>query len=654
MDYKGYYLGDVTETRNKEGKLTMNKMDVYHNGIRIGSIVGEYREWAKQFLYRYVLIADDSYYNERGYADSKTISACKKALIEAYEKFEHKTSSAGKSRVHCRQLPEFDKDFYPTPSWLCGMLFSEFGVKINGQYFKRDVKYVLEPSAGKGDMIENYFSYLNKDWRDSASNVDLDAVEIDPNLQAILKGKGIRVVSNDFLQYNTNKKYDLIIMNPCFSDGCRHLLKAIDMQRNGGQIACILNAETILNPFSNERKVLVQQLKKYNAKIKYVDNAFSKSERKSDVRVALIWINIPNCCGESEILSRLKKADESEKRAKNIEITDVTLGNFVDGIVSRFNFESKLITELIREYEAVKPYILRNADSSYQYNSPILSLKIGDSDYNGINDAIRMLRHKFWEELLNNDELTDRFTATLRSKYQQMISDMSDYDFNHFNVYQVIERMRSDVFGGIKEEIYKVFDKLSEEYSYYPESGKTNVHYFNGWKTNKAHKVGMKAIIPAYGVFASNGWTSSYSCVEAAYKALGDIEKVLNYLDLDITADVDLIATLKRNISNGITKNISCKYFSVTFYKKGTVHIKMHPEAERVIDALNIYVCKGRNWLPPCYGKVPYDNMTEEEQRIIDEFQGKEKYKQVTDNPQLYFFDENGNDLPLAQLTVSA
>ena len=34
-------------------------------------------------------------------------------------------------------------------------------------------------------------------------------------------------------------------------------------------------------------------------------------------------------------------------------------------------------------------------------------------------------------------------------------------------------------------------------------------------------------------------------------------------------------------------------------------------------------------WLPPTYGKVRYDDMDEESRRVVDEFQGREKYDEV-------------------------
>lgn len=139
--------------------------------------------------------------------------------------------------------------FYPTPKNLIEKMFS-------GLDFKK-IKNILEPSAGKGDIVDElrkkeqlYSSTYNK------FSLDIDCIEIDQNLQYILKGKNYRVVHNDFLTYNTMKEYDLIIMNPIFSNGCKHLLKALEMQaRNGGMIVCLLNAETLKIHIAKNEKI---------------------------------------------------------------------------------------------------------------------------------------------------------------------------------------------------------------------------------------------------------------------------------------------------------------------------------------------------------------------------------------------------------------
>ena len=131
----------------------------------------------------------------------------------------------------------FNKEFYPTPKWLIQKMLDSIDIE--------KVKYILEPSAGKGDIIDAIKEKYENTYRYNKPDLDIDAIEVDENLRLLLKGKEYKVVFNDFLNFNTYKKYDLIIMNPPFSCGDKHLLKAIEMQKDGGAIICLLNAETI-------------------------------------------------------------------------------------------------------------------------------------------------------------------------------------------------------------------------------------------------------------------------------------------------------------------------------------------------------------------------------------------------------------------------
>ena len=83
------------------------------------------------------------------------------------------------------------------------------------------------------------------------------------------------------------------------------------MQKNGGTIVSLLNAETIKNPYSNERKQLTNLLDKYNAEIEYIENAFSSADNTTNVEIALIKVYIPNKVHtDSEILTSLIKSEE--------------------------------------------------------------------------------------------------------------------------------------------------------------------------------------------------------------------------------------------------------------------------------------------------------------------------------------------------------
>ena len=126
-------------------------------------------------------------------------------------------------------------------------------------------------------------------------------------------------------------------------------------------------------------------------------------------------------------------------------------------------------------------------------------------------------------------------------------------------------------------------------------------------------------------------------CASGAYNCLCDIEKVLNYLDGNMTAEINLDYTLKDAERIGKTKNIECKFFNVTFYKKGTMHITF--TNLDLLEKFNIYAARNRRWLPPNYGKVKYQDMTAEERAVVDDFQGKEAYEKVIQKKEYYISD---------------
>jgi 16S rRNA A1518/A1519 N6-dimethyltransferase RsmA/KsgA/DIM1 with predicted DNA glycosylase/AP lyase activity len=216
-------------------------------------------------------------------------------------------------------------EFYPTPRKIISKMVSKINLDM--------METMLEPQAGKGDIAD----YIKEQTKYRNSQIEIDTIEIDENLRHILKGKGFRVVHDDFLTFNTFMSYDAIIMNPPFSGGDKHLLKALELQKRGGNIVCLLNAETIRNPYTNIRKELVQKLEDYNAEIEYIQDAFIDAERKTDVEVALITVNIPKPKRESTIVDRLRQEECYE--SKILGSNAVVDSDFLEAIVAKYNFE---------------------------------------------------------------------------------------------------------------------------------------------------------------------------------------------------------------------------------------------------------------------------------------------------------------------------
>ncbi|QST02792.1 DUF4942 domain-containing protein (plasmid) [Pontibacillus sp. ALD_SL1] len=519
-----------------------------------------------------------------------------------------------------------NRDFYPTPEHLIQAMVK----KIN---FKR-IRSVLEPSAGKGDLAKRILEDMKGASNNKDRDVDLDVIEKDQTLQHILKGEGYRLVHDDFLTLNTFKKYDAIIMNPPFSSGDKHLLKALEMQQSGGEILCLLNAETLKNPYSNTRKDVLQKLEQYDAVIDFIEEGFKSAERTADVDVALVYINIPKKEQTSLITERLKKAEPKDKKGQE-DRNDVIPADFIEGIVQQYNYEVRAGLKLIEEYNALKPLMAASFHDDYR-KAPVLKMELEykDEEHSTLENAyIKQIRLKYWKALFNSDQFMGLFTSNLKRKYMEEVEKLKDYDFSYFNIYTIRIELSKEMIKGVEETILNLFDEFSHRHHYSETC--SNIHLYNGWKTNKAYKINRKVIIPlsAFDDFWGTFNLTGYKVTDK----LKDIEKVFNYLDGGLTEELDMEEALKRAQDQQETKKIDLKYFSVTFYKKGTCHIEF--KNKELLHKFNLFGSERKGWLPPCYGKKNYDTMTKEEQEVVQSFEGETSYQNVMKHQSYYFVE---------------
>ncbi|GAA0082855.1 DUF4942 domain-containing protein [Clostridium sp. CTA-6] len=531
---------------------------------------------------------------------------------------------------------ENNKDFYPTPKKLINKMLENIDL--------REMKTILEPSAGKGDIVEiikeKKRAQRRNDYYSSKDiKYDIDCIEIDENLQMILKGKGFRVIHNDFLTYNGFKKYDLIVANFPFSQGDRHLAKALELIENGGNLVCLINAETIKNPYSNLRRVLLKRLNKYDANIEYLQEEFINAERKTNVEVALIKVKIKNKNKDSIILEKLKQEEMINKQNQQNNNTLIN-GDFLTGIVQQYNFEIKAGIKLINEYYNLRPLVLKSFKKDSCFNDSILHLSINGDKYDNtiqddtlINAYVKKVRYKYWEALFSNEKFTKLLTSNLLNEFRQKLTELQDYDFSLYNIKELQKQMNQNVVKGVEDTILSLFEEFSSQYSWYKECNK-NIHYYNGWSSNSAFKINKRIIIPlsSYGIL---GDRLDYGY--KFYEKLKDIEHVFDYLDGGKTENTNLKEILDEAEKERQTKNIKTKYFSINTYKKGTTHLTFLNE--ELLKKFNIFGSCKKGWLPFSYGKCKYEDMSDKEKEIVDEFEGKESYKKTMKNLDYYIYE---------------
>ncbi len=515
-----------------------------------------------------------------------------------------------------------NKTFYPTPSHLVRKMWHKV---------ETGPRTILEPSAGKGDLIENIFSERRR--------ADVFAIEIDPDLQATLRGKGIKVLDSDFLSFAGPDKFDLIIANPPFDEGEKHLLKAIDIMYRG-EIVFLLNAETLRNPYSHTRKTLARQLDALGADVEYIKDAFWQAERKTRVEVALIHIQIKRQV-EDDLFSDCE--DKTALVNESIcEQNEVSTGKTIFEMVAEYNQCVQMGTDTIvsyyRNHKRIGKYLrLNDKPDAYDASDESLTAKMQKS----LNALLKALRKDYWCKTLELKEVTQRLTKAKREAFYHDLSDRSQMDFTEKNIRQFVLNVIKTYEQTLIAAVLDLFDMFSIRHAYRNIPEETNIHYFNGWKTNKAFKVKKRVIVPLYGSLGSpflgwSGWKLDYQAAET----LRDFDLVMSYFD-GLSDYASLAKAIEYGFKDHETKGEST-YFKFKCHKKGTIHLEF--KNMDILRRFNVVACRGKGWLPQDYGAKTYEALTYEEKAVVDGFEGAKSYNKNRDRA--LFADSTMEALP--------
>ncbi|MBU0707051.1 DUF4942 domain-containing protein, partial [Patescibacteria group bacterium] len=500
-----------------------------------------------------------------------------------------------------------NKTYYPTPKPLIDKMLA----KIQG----KNIHKILEPSAGKGDIInalQNRHQYRNS---------DISAIEIDLDLQATLRGKYIKVIDGDFLTYAGPDKFDLIIANPPFDEGDKHLLKAIDILYRG-EIVFLLNAETIKNPYTNTRKELIKQLTKLNAEIEYIQEAFKDAERPTGVEIALVYIRVEKNI-EDDLFEDCK--DKAKKPVIEIEESyEVSTQNPIPELVAVYNETVKIGIETIlgyyRNYKKIGCYIGLNDKPDYDFDRTV---DMTEKAQKQVNELLVVVRTKFWRRTLTLPEVKKRLTQQKQEEFETKLVEHCNMDFTESNIRQFVLNLIKGFNTTLMDVVVEVFDKFTIKHHWNEDNlYNENIHYFNGWKTNKAFKVGKKVIIPCYGL--TDRWNNSFKLdTYDTSRNLQDIDVVMDYFrdTSNCWQGLSIVHAIEAAFKRGQSSKIISEHFAITCYKKGTIHLTFNDE--ETLRRFNLAACLGKNWLPYDYGHKPYPDMDTEEKDVVDSFEGE-------------------------------
>jgi len=440
-------------------------------------------------------------------------------------------------------------DFFPTPAEVIYKML---------QYYDVNNKVILEPSAGKGDIINELIKQGVK---------DVLFCEKSETLQKTINTNA-RFLCSDFLELTADRisHINCIVMNPPFSEGVKHILHAHEIAPKGATIISLINSSNIENCYTNERKQLKTLIESFGT-VESLGKCFNNAERQTEVDVSMIVI---------------KKAGESyTEEFEGFFMEDEPEDEGASGIM-----QYDLIRDLVNRYVAAVKLYDEQLNVGLRMNNLLSNFYGAQLTFNCTEDGKIKLRQDFkkdmqragWKFIFNKMKLQKDMTSATQAKINKFIEEQTNIPFTVKNIWQMLNIIVQTRSQTMDAALLEVFDRITEKHH-------ENRHNVKGWKTNLHYLVGKKFILP-YIINPSKeyGYTSeTYRSLRNSYDgAIPDLEKALCYITGDSYSGSETehrvihgIKTISQSINNNFYGEwYESHFFRYKGYKNGNMHFE--------------------------------------------------------------------------------
>ena len=465
---------------------------------------------------------------------------------------------------------EREFEFFPTPMKIAVAMWGELGNPC----------CVLEPSAGKGDLL----APMERDgggWRIPS----IDVIECQPELQMILRWKGLNVVHSDFMSFHPCRNYDAIIMNPPFRHGVNHLLHAWEIMTDG-KIVCLLNRDTISKQSTRQCEHLVRIIEEHGD-VSELGECFLDAERRASVSVCMVVLE--KKCERGEFGFFEEMATERENFSFDLSGGEGAELEKFDELESRARMHRKAL-DAYREFLHAKNkvmFFVKNSGVTL-YQSSLLSSDVA-SDKRLYNNFVDLLTEACWSRVFEDTNICRFVTSGVRQEFEAFRDENKKVDFTVRNVESLLRTLGMSVTSIMEEALLRVFGELTR-------FDKKNTSYLDGWKTNDAWRVNRKVIIPNVVECCRYSGTPNFSYYSR--DILDDLDRVLCSLDgKDYMGVRTARMAIQEAMKGGWGEEVESEFFGpIRYYKKGTVHLSF--KDERLLSRFNQAAARGKKWLP--------------------------------------------------------
>lgn len=497
-----------------------------------------------------------------------------------------------------------DLQFFPTGRALAEHAFAKF---------QRPIRRLLEPSAGRGDLLaptglSPEDDARHRSWSQRRVPINqIDCIEIDLTNHPILAKEGYRVVGHDFLKYEGAAIYSSIFMNPPFSAGAEHVLHAWNLLYSG-ELVAILNSQTLKNLCTKKRQLLAQLVAQHSATPpEYLANAFTQPDTQRTTEVEIVIIHLEKVADfKADFIDGLAKDQRPEATREDFDShTEVMVPK---SWVANQVMALKLATQALREAAI--------ADVRASYYARMLGKSLSDTggDDDGadpeataakrINEGYIKLQESAWTSVLRSADVTSRLSSAAQRRLEADFAQICQLEFTVQNVYGFLGGLIAKQ-GDIQlEMLCDVFDAFSAHHH-------ENRVYFQGWKSNSKHRtcgMSLKAsriVLPACRRdHYADGYVRDLAWDDR--QRMADIDKVFAMLDGKTAESTFGLVALFTQQMDALRHGERCSsdYFDARMYR-GTGTFHLYPRNKKLVDRLNRLVGKQRAWLPPDDAPVP-------------------------------------------------
>lgn len=456
-----------------------------------------------------------------------------------------------------------NKDLFPTEH----DVVDRMGIECEG-------KVVLEPQAGFGHIV---------DWLWSHNAKKVFTCEKEPSLIQNLQATST-FLGNDFLELTEKdvSHIEMIVMNPPFSNGSKHILHAWEIAPEGCQIITLCNYETIVKV--NRYRELNSVIRDYGTS-ENLGDCFSDSERSTNVDIGLITLNKPVLVGGIDFSDFFMDDEEIEE----VQGNGIVKRNEIRVIISRY-------VDAVKKFEQLDK-IKKDLDMiTAPLGTSNIQISVGYSHHNDnrVGDTKEfsiLLQKKSWSHIFDKVNISKYVTTGVMKDVNKMIENQQRIPFTERNVYKmldVIYQTREQTFNRSLEEAVDSFTKHTDE----------NRYNVEGWKTNSGHMLNRKFICNyIFEVKSSNKVDVKYAYRTDQFSDLYKVMCAMNGVPYEWKNE--LRPWQVNNHKGGIETNTwyDWGFFEIKGFKKGTIHVKF--KDEKVWHRLNAQYAKLKGFTLP-------------------------------------------------------